>query len=202
MTTKIIKHDRNVSLILLAFCFLGFIFSCQHKAKVAIPPDAMAIRNGIVIDGMAQQEIVMVPTVSALIKDMYSKSERSTHEQFVVLALLDIIRRFRDAGGIVAVGNDFNDRFMKERLPLTEMRALLEAGMTSMEVIEAATRHAALVSGADDLGTLEPGKLADLVVVDGNPLEDIDALARTRLVILDGEVDHKGLIPPIPSIFP
>jgi imidazolonepropionase-like amidohydrolase len=155
-----------------------------------------------ILGGMAQQEIIMVPTVSALIKDMYLKSERSTHEQFVVLAVLDIIRRFREAGGVVAVGNDFNDRFMKERLPLTEMRALMDAGMTSMEVIEAATRHASLVSGADDLGILEPGKLADLVVVEGNPLEDIDALTRIRLVILDGEVAHKGLIPPIPRIFP
>jgi imidazolonepropionase-like amidohydrolase len=88
------------------------------------------------------------------------------------------------------VGNDFNDRFMKERLPLTEMKALLDAGMTYLEVIEAATRHAAIVSGANDLGTLEPGKLADLIIVDGNPLENIDALTRIRLVILDGEVAY------------
>lgn len=140
-----------------------------------------------ILGGMARQEIVMVPTVSALLDDEYSKSERSTHEQFVVLAVLDIIRRFREAGGIVAVGNDFNDRSMKERLPLMEMRALLDAGMTSLEVIQAATQHAAIVSGADDLGILEPGKLADLIIVDGNLLEDIDALTRIRLVILDGD---------------
>lgn len=145
-----------------------------------------------ILGGMARQEIVMVPTVSALIKNQYSKSERSTHEQFVVLAVLDIIRRFREAGGIVAVGNDFNDRFMKERLPLMEMRALLDAGMTSLEVIEAATRHAAIVSGADDLGILEPGKLADLIIVDGNPLENIDALTQIRLVILDGKVAYRS----------
>jgi len=145
-----------------------------------------------ILGGMARQEIVMVPTVSALIKNQYSKSERSTHEQFVVLAVLDIIRRFREAGGIVAVGNDFNDRFMKERLPLMEMKALLDAGMTSLEVIEAATRHAAIVSGADDLGILEPGKLADLIVVDGNPLENIDALTQIRLVILDGKVAYRS----------
>jgi len=143
-----------------------------------------------ILGGMARQKIVMVPTVSALIDDEYVKSERSPHEHYVVLAVLDIIRRFREAGGIIAVGNDFNDRSMKERLPLTEMKALLDAGMTSLEVIEAATRHAALVSGADDLGILEPGKLADLIVVDGNPLENIEALTRIRLVILDGEVAY------------
>ncbi len=145
-----------------------------------------------ILGGMAQKKIVMVPTVSALIKDFYLKSERSTHQQFVVLAVLDIIRRFREAGGIIAVGNDFNDRSMKERLPLTEMRALLDAGMTPLEVIEAATRNAALVSGADDLGTLEPGKLADLIVVDGDPLEDIEALKRIMQVILDGEVAYEN----------
>jgi len=144
-----------------------------------------------ILSGMARQNIVMVPTVSALIRDFYLKSERSTHEQFVVMAVLDIIRRFREAGGIVAVGNDFNDRSMKERLPLVEMRALLDAGMTPMEVIEAATRNAAIVSGAEDLGTLQPGKLADLIVVDSNPLEDIEALARIKLVILDGEVAYE-----------
>jgi len=42
------------------------------------------------------------------------------------------------------------------------------------------------------LGTLKPGKLADLIVVDGNPLEDIDALTRIRLVILDGEVVYEN----------
>jgi len=145
-----------------------------------------------ILGGMARQKIVMVPTVSALLDDEYLKSERTSHEQFVVLAVLDIIRRFREAGGIVAVGNDFNDRSMKERLPLTEMKALLDAGMSTLEVIEAATRHAAVVSGADDLGVLEPGKLADLIVMDGNPLEDIEALTRIRLVILDGEVAHRN----------
>jgi imidazolonepropionase-like amidohydrolase len=58
-----------------------------------------------------------------------------------------------------------------------------------MEIIEAATRHAAYVCGqGEELGTLEPGKLADLIVVAGDPLEDLNALDDLLYVVLDGEV--------------
>ena len=58
-----------------------------------------------------------------------------------------------------------------------------------MEVIEAATKHAAYVCGyADDLGTLEKGKLADLIVVNGNPLEDLNALDSVLYIVKDGEL--------------
>jgi len=55
-------------------------------------------------------------------------------------------------------------------MPVQEMKWLLAAGLTPMEVIEAGTRYAAQVCGhGEELGTLEPGKLADLVVVEGDP---------------------------------
>jgi imidazolonepropionase-like amidohydrolase len=57
-----------------------------------------------------------------------------------------------------------------------------------MEVIEAGTRYAAQVSGhGDELGTLEPGKLADVIIVDGNPLVDLEAMGEVLMVIKDGE---------------
>jgi len=103
--------------------------------------------------------------------------------------VLDIIRRFRDVGGVVALGNDFNGRSVRERLPLIEMKALVDAGLTPMEVIEASTHNAAFVCGQDeDLGTLEAGKLADVIVVEGDPLSDIEAVGRVKFVVLDGEV--------------
>ena len=63
------------------------------------------------------------------------------------------------------------------------------------ETIVAATRRAAELCGAGhDLGTVETGKLADLIVVRENPLEDIDHLHTLQLVIKDGRVvaDHRG----------
>jgi imidazolonepropionase-like amidohydrolase len=53
----------------------------------------------------------------------------------------------------------------------------------------AATKHGAIVCGAgDDLGTVEAGKLADLIVVRANPLEDINNVRQLQLVLKDGRV--------------
>jgi imidazolonepropionase-like amidohydrolase len=59
--------------------------------------------------------------------------------------------------------------------------------MKAMQIIVAGTRNAAQVCGLPEHGTLEPGKVADILVVDGNPLNDLDALKRTYLVIHNGE---------------
>ncbi len=76
-------------------------------------------------------------------------------------------------------------------MPLTEMNLLMAAGLSPMEVIEAGTRHAAFVCGQDaELGTLEAGKLADIIVVDGDPLGDLRAMERVVAVIKGGEVAH------------
>ena len=61
------------------------------------------------------------------------------------------------------------------------------AGMTPMDVLVAATRNAAKAIGQSDrLGTVEPGKLADLIVVDGDPLRDLARMADLELLIKNG----------------
>ena len=140
------------------------------------------------LERMAAQGIAMVPTVSALLRSEYTASDATPRQLWVVDVVLDVVRRLHEAGGIIAVGNDFNDRSMRERFPLLEMEMLLEAGIPPMDVIVAATRNAAYVCGqAENLGTLEPGKLADLIVVDGDPLADLPgSLRRVSLVVRGG----------------
>lgn len=71
----------------------------------------------------------------------------------------------------------------------TEIEILTWGGMAPTEVLEAATADAARAIGLGHvLGTLEPGKLADLIVVDGNPLQELSALQNMWLVIRGGEV--------------
>ena len=62
-------------------------------------------------------------------------------------------------------------------------------GATPWQTLLAATRHAAAICGVgDDLGTVEVGKLADLIVVGGNPLDDINNVRQLQLVFKDGKV--------------
>ena len=67
-----------------------------------------------------------------------------------------------------------------------ELQLMVEAGMTSMQSIVASTRTAAECMGlAGDLGTLKPGKLADVLVVDGDPIAEIAILQdRDRLPLI------------------
>ncbi len=64
---------------------------------------------------------------------------------------------------------------------------MVEAGATPMQALSFGTAAAAELLGiGEELGTLEPGKKADLVAVTGNPLQDLDALREVRLVLRGG----------------
>jgi imidazolonepropionase-like amidohydrolase len=70
-----------------------------------------------------------------------------------------------------------------------EFQYMVEAGMPPMFVLQAATTHAAeLLKKSKDLGTVEAGKFADVVAVDGNPLDDITLMQRIGFVMKDGVV--------------
>ncbi len=69
-----------------------------------------------------------------------------------------------------------------------EVRWLVEFGCTPLQAILAATSSAARAMGWTDIGVLEPGKCADVIAVDGNPLDDIRALDRILLVVREGEI--------------
>ncbi len=83
-----------------------------------------------------------------------------------------------------------------------ELEHLVAAGLSPLEVIRAATQEAATAVGADDLGTLEPQKVADLVLLEGNPLEDIRNTHRVWRVIKGGRLFDPEALKPKPDVPP
>lgn len=78
---------------------------------------------------------------------------------------------------------------MSPMAPHIELSRMVTLGMTPMEAIVASTAHAAVALGLEDrIGTLEPGKAADILVVGDDPLESISAIQQVIAVIKDGEV--------------
>jgi imidazolonepropionase-like amidohydrolase len=70
-----------------------------------------------------------------------------------------------------------------------ELELMVEAGISPMEAIIAGTRNAADNLGkANELGTIESGKLADIIAVSGDPLKDIGDTREIKLVIKDGKI--------------
>ena len=104
---------------------------------------------------------------------------------------LEMVGLAHKAGIRIGVGSDIpfeNDvRYPEDYY--TELRLLKDAGLSDADVFASATRVGAeILRMADKLGTVEAGKLADILVVGSNPLEDIQNLRDVKLVIADGRV--------------
>jgi len=138
---------------------------------------------------MLDQGVVLVPTLDVNTRDSFLWEDIGVEWEEFIQANLGIVRFFHNSGGIIAVGNDYGVPGVQPGMPLREMDLLQTAGLSPLEVVEASTKHAAYVCGqSDELGTLKIGKLADLIVVDGNPLDDINAMNSVLYVVKDGEV--------------
>ena len=142
----------------------------------------------------------MVPTISI-------RSERARTGRAAGRAPAEVVRKYEhvaatgdkwfrrgcEAGVRMALGTDtyrsLRDYWGKNAY---ELELMVERGMSPAEALLAGTRNAAAAIGAGDrLGTLEPGKLADLLVVEGEPDRDVRVLqdpARLLLVMKDGQI--------------
>ena len=101
-------------------------------------------------------------------------------------------KKFFDAGVIIGVGADSGGavvhNFQGYNL-IREFELLVECGLTPMDTIVAGTKNGAMMIGMDDrLGTIEPGKLADMILLNEDPLKNISNLRTVDRVILNGNV--------------
>ncbi|MCX5387117.1 amidohydrolase family protein [Streptomyces sp. NBC_00083] len=129
--------------------------------------------------------VVMPPWDTAAVRK--AATEPPTDAQLAALRTeTDVYRRVLDGGGLIALGTD--QPLVPVGLSLhLGLRALHRGGLSPAAALRTATVHPARLFGLDkDLGTVERGKLADLTLVDGDPLADFDSLVRTTAVLRAG----------------
>jgi imidazolonepropionase-like amidohydrolase len=165
--------------------------------KNAIRAGIRSIDHGIYLDDeaielMLERGTWLVPTLVAPRGVIDAADAGASIPEASVTKAREVVETHRasfakavGAGVKVAMGTDSGVTPHGENL--RELALMVEGGMTPMQAIEATTRSAAeLMSLEDELGTLEPGKRADLVVVDGDPLDVATLADRIEAVYQDG----------------
>ena len=160
--------------------------------RAAIEAGVDCIEHGVLLDKetaelMASKGIFLVPTLAESWEMAEHGLELGRPAWLVEASKAELdsrLERFAyavDAGVKIAMGTDVAGS------PAREIELMAQGGLSPMEAIVAATRNGAeLIDMEDQIGTIEAGKLADLIVVDGNPLENLPDLAKVELVFKDG----------------
>jgi imidazolonepropionase-like amidohydrolase len=176
--------------------------------RIAAEAGADSIEHAYVVKDdvlkmMAEKHIYLVPTDGTLktFEDMAfgtrqpSEDERNKFEREYepfVKDEQDRLRRAIQLGVPIAAGSDMYltmPRMNRGQASLLMYEAYAEAGMTPMQIIHAATRDAAdLLGKKESVGTLEVGKLADIIAVPGDPTSDVKALEHAKFVMKGGAV--------------
>jgi imidazolonepropionase-like amidohydrolase len=167
--------------------------------RQAVAAGVRSIEHGTFIDDegirmMAEKGTFLVPTI--YVGDYYTEGDklRAQDKQDDYAAnerpkFLARVGRAHRQGVKVAVGVDLGGYMTDPVVFVREMAVLVEAGLTPMQAIQAGTRVGAeLLRWDDRLGTVQAGKLADLVAVGGNPLDVMKALEKVEFVMIGGKV--------------
>jgi imidazolonepropionase-like amidohydrolase len=154
-----------------------------------------------VIKSMAKKGIYVIPTLGFHIRELNDEYAANTEKQSAAWlsknlghtfdSMMGQFRQMKKAGVRFAVGTDSNVKDLEtmDLLYLQELEALKIAGLSNMEIIQAATLSAADVMGLkDEVGSIAVGKRADIIILNANPLQDLKALVYPELVIQNGKI--------------
>jgi imidazolonepropionase-like amidohydrolase len=137
---------------------------------------------------MAEATVLMSPAL----RERWAKLDVSDTQ-----AYNSLVQRVLESGVKFAVGSDMGWYFpgkTRGQASVSRFPVLHQAGMSSLDVLRAVTTNASEMLGwQDKIGAIEPGKLADLVAVSGDPLADVTELERVRFVMKDGQVVRNDL---------
>jgi imidazolonepropionase-like amidohydrolase len=139
---------------------------------------------------LAGSGLPLTPTLEVLERRTCNAIAQSQAERDACLRVyIESLHQFHLMGGVIALGNDFGSAGMSAGLPWREMELLQQAGLSNAEILTAATATAARACGhGNEIGSLQPGYIADLLIVTGNPLDDLTALQHVQAVILAGQI--------------
>jgi imidazolonepropionase-like amidohydrolase len=183
--------------------------------RQAVAAGVRSIEHGTYVDDdtlheMARRGTFMVPTV--YLGDYYEEGSNKLRAQdkndeyfrHGRAAFLARILRAHKYGVKLVIGLDLGGGIADPALYAKEFAVFVEAGIPPMAAIQAGTRVAAeLLRWDDRLGTLERGKLADIIAVPGNPLTDITALQRVSMVMIGGRlIKRPGAAASLAGILP
>lgn len=136
-------------------------------------------------------------TIPTTAQDTAATRRRAAATQRRVATMAANLAAVHHAGIPVALGTDAGNPLTLHGPALYwEMAEMRRAGLTPLDVLVAATRNAALAMGRQDIGTLERGRLADLVVLDADPLADLANVQRIRFVMRGGALTTPQLLAP------
>ncbi len=172
--------------------------------KNAIEAGVQSVEHGYAIDDqlaekMLAQGTFLSPTVMAVhVLAVYDGDDPvgvDLREKIADIAA-DNERAFklcRSKGVKIAASTDMGTPFIVPGTLIQELAKYVEFGMSNMEALMSATKNGAELCRLDkEIGTLEPGKIADLIVVDGNPLEDILQLRNIIMTFCGGELVYEA----------
>lgn len=164
--------------------------------KNAIRAGVHSIEHGTLLDDEAidlflRHRTFLVPTLSAIQSGCEMGKQGGMPDYAVQKSAVlgeeqkKTFRKAVKAGVRIAMGTDAGTPFNPHGRNAQELRRMVEFGMTPMQAIEAATASAADLLGLEqEIGTVEAGKVADLILVNGNPLDDIALLEESTNVVL------------------
>lgn len=147
-----------------------------------------SILNDEAIALMKERGVYLVPTIylSKVTEQLTLIPLQKSKAEKIVPRMRESLKKAIKAGIKIAFGTDAG--VFPHGDNAKEFAVLVEHGLSPLEAIRAATINAADLLGVDDRGVLEPGKLADIIAVSGNPLEDIRTLEDVKFVVKGGVV--------------
>jgi imidazolonepropionase-like amidohydrolase len=156
-------------------------------------------------DAMARRGTALIPTLFVY-RQIASQPGIPAYAQEKAKAIVErhrrVVQMARDAGVVVGAGTDAGSPETPHPTMIEELTCLVDAGMTPAEALAAATSTAAeILDLGDEIGTIAPGMVADLIAVDGDPTADLERLRDIRLVVRDGKVVRSEPAAGGPAVF-